>query len=138
MAGDTPVGRAMQRVLVEAPARWLSRWSAGQLLLMAMLAGTLGTAMLTLEKSDLQLVAMMAPEAVAWITAFEVGAYLDAAIAVVLSASMLRGGGMRGWIGALAARVRRGTARAPRGRPARRKLLPDNDDEDPAGLALAA
>jgi hypothetical protein len=132
-AGDTATGRAMRRVLVDAPARWCSRWTRGQLISWALIFVGFGAAILVMEQEGMALVAMASPELLMLLASVEFTGLVDLIAAAVLTAGSMRFGLVRAWI--VARLAPRG--RAVRTRPARREMLPSNDDED-GGWALAA
>jgi len=130
IAGDTPVGRLLQRWLVAKPAARLARISRMQvvlvLLLMAIGLGALGL----LGHDGLSLYGMAMPELTALLASVEVTGFIDAAIAMTLAATSVQ------WR-ALVQRLHGGRARSVRTRRAERPA-PSNDDEHPAVLRLAA
>jgi hypothetical protein len=152
---QTPVGRALRRLMVEWPARQLARLDPGKVLpkrpsgrvllvLLALLA--IGAALLLARNDGLIFLAQGMPEGIAWFAAFDIATYLDViALAVVLSATVrLRTiyVPLRAWVArsALGRRVRRGqSARSRSPRPERKAPPPSNDDEPAwwvSGLAV--
>lgn len=130
LAPATPIGRALSDWLVVRPAARLSRIGRGHVLLT--LAIFTGAAVLVwaVGHESVRLMAMALPDAVAWVTMFEVTAYLDALAVIVTAASATRITGLATWIrGSRArrpvARARRRTRRTPRPAAA-------NDDDDGA------
>lgn len=135
LAGDTPVGRLMRRVLVAWPAVRLARIKRGAVITW-MILGAIGLLMFWfLEEDGLRLFSMAMPEIAGWISMFEISALVDAIVVTVMAASTLRFGAVRHWLAARLPMGRRAT-RARRSRPAERA---SNDDEDGrARFALAA
>lgn len=135
VAGGTPAGRLMRRMVVEWPAARLARVSRGAVIVWLILGAIGALCFWFLEEDGLRLFTMAMPEVAGWITAFEIGSTVEALVVAVTAASTLRMGRVRGW---LAARMRIAprTKRARRTRPAVR--VPANDDEDGGGIALAA
>ncbi len=136
LAGDTPVGRMLRRVLIDAPATRLSRITQGHVTLAIVLFGGTGLLVAVLGHEAAHFLAMGLPELASWITMFEVTAYLDAAIAVVTAVSMTRISGFKAWLRTIPI-PGRPRNRAPRQRrTAQGVRKPANDDEP--GWALAA
>jgi len=135
LAGDTPIGRAMRRVLVDAPARMLNKVHRGQwLMLLALLCvgGVLGW--LT-EGEAVRMMMMGAPDMMAMLASVELGTFVDILVVAVVTASTVRlrtivahARGMLGWRSARARRTRTRVERA----------LPANDDEDRSARRAAA
>jgi hypothetical protein len=134
LAGGTPIGALMRRVLIEWPAAKLARIERGAVITW-MVLGTLGLlAFWFLEQDGLRLFTMALPEIAGWVSTFEIASLVDAIAVAAMAASSLRLGALRNWI---AARLPAGRAkRARRTRTAARK--PANDDDDGAGRAIAA
>ncbi|WP_133243816.1 hypothetical protein [Sphingomonas pokkalii] len=122
-AGDTPTGRLLHRVLVVAPARWGLRWSRGNVILIVSFLLFATFVLWLMEEEGGILVGMMAPELIGWVTMFDIGVLVDAALATVTLASAMRLRGFRQWV---AARMPRPRARRMR-RPARPRA-PDPED----------
>jgi len=134
LAKGTPVGRLMQRVLVEWPAAQLARIRRGAVISWALL-GTIGLLCFWfLEDDGLRLFTMAMPEIAGWISMFEISALVDALVVTAAAASSLRLGAVRRWLATRLPFGRR-AMRARRVRPVERSAA--NDDEDGA-LALAA
>lgn len=138
-ARDSALGRAFSRMLVEEPARRLSKLTFGRLiwtvLILAMIWGLFAVA-----RSEASfLVAQGLPEVVGWLAALDGASAVDAlALAFVLAAGV----GLRAAKAVASAIVSRiGTRfwrahRTPR-RPRKPKAPPANDDE-PAVFVLTA
>lgn len=141
-AGTTPTGRWMRRMLVEAPAAWLAKWTRLQAFLFASALVIVTLAILLLDAEGLVIFGLMSPEAAVWTMALEASGYLDAWIAVTITASTLRAGAMRAWMTATLTRLRRPAARrAARARHTqrvRRPSAPANDDADGGPIRIAA
>ncbi|MEP9359376.1 hypothetical protein [Sphingomonas sp. KR3-1] len=135
LAGGTPTGRLLRRMLVEWPAARLARIHRGAVITWTLL-GVLGLLCFWfLEEDGLRLFTMAMPELAGWISMFEVSALVDAIAVGLMAASTLRLGAVRHWI---AARLPLGqrAKRARRTRPVERAAA--NDDEDGRAFALAA
>lgn len=136
MAGRTPIGRAMRRWLVEAPARQLGRIHRGTVITMLLLAAMLGAIALLLEGDAFRFAAMATPEVASWIAMFEVSAWADAIALAVITASTVRWRAVAGWVKAQI--VRKPRPRARRSRNIARRERPSNDDGEAGGLRWAA
>ncbi|WP_294297317.1 hypothetical protein [uncultured Sphingomonas sp.] len=135
VAGDTPAGRALRRILVDWPAERLSRITRGHVTLSILVFGGTGLLVAVLGHEAARFLAMGLPELASWITMFEVTAYLDAAVAVVTAVTATRFAGVKAWLRTLP-HSKRPRNRAPRQRPAQGVRKASNDDEP--GWALAA
>ncbi|MBO9713103.1 hypothetical protein [Sphingomonas sp.] len=134
-AKGTPIGRAMHRWLVEAPARWASRVTRGHVLLALLMVAMVGGVAWFLKGEGVQLMGMMAPEVAGWLSMIEVSSLLDAALVAAMAATAVRWSAMASMVKARL--MRRGVGRARRTRAVRRERKPSNDDSD-GRLALAA
>ncbi|CAL1690414.1 hypothetical protein MMB232_00537 [Brevundimonas subvibrioides] len=75
---DTEIGRALNRWLVEAPARGLNRLRRGRIAFYALLAmGGVGLVVL-FEADGMRLFGFMLPDTLAWFALFDVGVFVDA------------------------------------------------------------
>ncbi|MBX3593010.1 hypothetical protein [Sphingomonas sp.] len=135
IAGPTRTGSVMRAILVERPARWLGRFTRGQVIVLggAVLFGAL--LFWIMEEEGLRLASMYAPDLMALAASAEFTTAIDAIMVAILTAGSLRLRGIGGWIGARLSRPRVRTAR--RGRRTRRVPPPANDD-DRAVTARAA
>ncbi|WP_333572991.1 hypothetical protein [Sphingomonas sp.] len=133
VAGDTPVGRRLRAALVEAPARWLNRWSRGDVLLILLLLAGAAAILWLMEAEGRLFLSMVAPDVLAGASMLELGTLLDAAVTATAVFTTLRIRGLRLW---LTARFARRLPRSRRARPQRR--CPANDDGDGPALTCAA
>lgn len=75
---DSAPGRALRRVLVEAPARALNRLRRGKIVFFVLLAAA-GLVLALLFKADgLRLFGLMLPDLMVWFAVFDVGVFIDA------------------------------------------------------------
>lgn len=133
VADGTPVGRTLRRILVEAPARWCNRWSRGEVVLVLGFVVAAIAIVWVMETEGAVVFGMMAPEAIAWASMFEIGTLVDIAITTVTVFTALRVQGLRHWVAA------RFSRRLPRARRTRRPARPAaNDDGDGPAFAVAA
>lgn len=123
VSGDTRAGRMLRHALVVGPARWLSRWTRGELLLLLLGALFAATVLWVMEEEGGVLLAMIGPELIGWMAMFDIGALLDAALVTVTMASVLR---LRDFRQAILRRLPR--PRAPRSRRAVRPRSIDPED----------
>jgi hypothetical protein len=142
---QTPVGRVLRRLMVEWPARQLSRLdpdkvlpklTSGRILLVLLALIAVAAAVLLARNGALVFLAQGLPEGVAWFAAFDIATYLDVmALAIVLSATVrLRSiyVALKAWVArsALSRLMRHGRgARSRSPRPERGLQPPSNDDE---------
>lgn len=132
-ARGTPVGRAMWRVMVEAPARRLSRITRGHVLLAIVALSLIVGAIWLLDNDGRMIVSMGLPDFLSFAAAIDLSALLDLAAVAVIAATTIRFRAVGTWLRHRLA-PRRPRARRPR---VRRQRPPANDDED-RRLPLAA
>ena len=133
-ARGTPIGDWLQHWMVVKPATALSRIRRETVIILLLLA-MLGVGLWwLLGHEGIRLYSMALPELTGMLTAVEVSAWLDAAVALAAAASVTRWSSLRA---ALAYRLRR--PRANRARRTRRPGKPAaNDDGEGPAFALAA
>jgi hypothetical protein len=137
---ETPVGRFLHRLMVEAPAARLAR-VARRHALIAMALMSVGALLAWFGEGDgLRVLSMAAPETWAWLMTFEVGVYFDALAALVAASSAVRVKGIIARLPGAARRAPRPPAGAGRAKRSHRRSVgvPANDDEDRLALALAS
>ena len=137
IADQGPVGIALRRWLVEAPARHLSRLTAGQTVGLCLVL-TLGVAAIVLFEADgARMFALAAPDMIAWALMFDVTVIFDL---VVLAISLRAVAGWRGLmrqrelatrvVSTVFGRIRRGAqSRGGRTRKPRPPRSPSDDAE---------
>jgi hypothetical protein len=130
----TPTGNWLHRVLVVAPAAWLSRWTRGQVILLGGLIGLMLLVMLTFGHDGAALAGLSLADALPAIASIEITAYLDTLVTVVAAASVLRAGHAVRWLRVRLAH-RRNARRAPRTARRQRPTRANDDSEGPARLA---
>lgn len=140
MAPHTTIGRVLHRLLVERPASRLSRLSRGDAATGLLLLSAIGMIAFVGEGDAIRMLMFAAPDVALWITTFEVTAYIDVVMALVLAASNLR---IRASIGQVLAGVLRNgkprnTDRDRRSRGAGGRAASNDDDDGRDGLRLAA
>ena len=131
VARGTPAGDTLHRMLVEAPARRLSRISRGHLLFMLLTLSIIVSLVWLLENDGRMLVTMGMPEFLGFATAIDLSALLDLAAVAVIAAATIRVRTIATWL------KHKVAPRRPRARRARVQRLrpPANDDEDRRALA---
>ena len=131
MAERTPIGNRLHRLLVEAPARRLSRIGRGQILFGLLTLSIIVSVVWLLENDGRMLVTMGLPEFLGFATAVDLSALLDLAAVAVLGAATVRVRTVVTWLSHKVA------PRRPRARRTRVQRLrpPANDDEDRRALA---
>jgi len=133
-ARGTPIGRSLQRWLVDLPARRLSRIKRGQILLWCVLIGIAVTTVWLLENDGRMLLAFGLPDIAGVAVALDLGTLLDVTLVAITAASVVRVRAIGTWLRdrAPSRRARGRTIRTRRPRP------PANDDEDRRAFPLAA
>ncbi len=133
-AAETPTGRFLHRTTVEIPARMLDRIGRGHVIAAVLIVLFCGLLVWAGGADGVRVIAFGLPDAAAWLTTFEVSAYVDMIAAVLATAATLRLKGLGARIGTtLTGIVRRrsGTAR-PRACRSRTHAAPANDDDSMA------
>lgn len=131
MAQGTPIGNRLHRLLVEAPARRLSRIGRGQILFGLLTLSIIVSVIWLLDDDGRMIVTMGLPDFLGFATAIDLSVLLDLAAVAVLAATTIRFRAAGAWMRQKIA-PRRPRARRPR---ERRPLRPANDDEDRRALA---
>lgn len=128
-APETPIGRAIFRLLVAAPAARIERITWGQVILVLLMAVVIGGA-IWLGRDAAPMLGMAAPDVAAFLSTFEVTTLLDVAAGVMLAATTVR-------LKSVSSHLwRRPRQRARHVRP--RALKGSNDDEDSSCWQIAA
>jgi hypothetical protein len=130
-ARDTPAGGILHRILVEAPARQLSRITRGQILFGLLTLSIIVSVIWFLDNDGRMLVTMGLPEFLGFATAVDLSALLDLAAVAVIAATTIRFRAASAWVRQKIAphRPRQRRIRVQRRRP------PANDDEGRPALA---
>jgi hypothetical protein len=126
---------ALQRALIEGPARALNRLSRGRIVFFALLTIIGATLALMVGIEGLHLFGLALPDLMIWFAVFDVGVFIDALLIAGALLAARAPGVARTWLAVLprtvAARVARFAARARR--PRRRPVRPKNDSTDGEG-----
>jgi hypothetical protein len=139
VAGSTPVGRLLRRMMVEMPAaavnslRRVDVAIAIVIVLLVVLHFSAGDA------DPVRMAGLFAPELAIWLTSFEISAIVEIAASLASALALRRRVSIRSILVTLRL-ARRPRNRVSRARSVRRqnRAAPANDDEDGAGLALAS
>ncbi len=133
----TPIGRGLHRALVEAPCRWLSGISRGQVLLTVLILAIVVGVVWLLENDGRMLVAMGLPEFMGFAAAIDLPALLDLAAVAMVAAGAVGVKAVKAW---LAARLARPASRRRhvRTRCGHRPDRPSANDDDRPAIRLAA
>jgi hypothetical protein len=131
VARGTPIGDALHRMLVAAPARRLSQISRGQILFLILTLSIIISLVWLLENDGRMLVTMGLPEFLGFATAIDLSALLDLAAVAVIATTTIRVRAVTNWLRPQIA------PRRPRARRTRvqRQRPPANDDERRPALA---
>ena len=132
----TPIGRALYRGFVTAPARVINMIGRGHVLLTATLVALIAGFVWLIGDESVRLMAMGAPEIASWLVMIDAASLIDAVVAAVLVASSVRLDAVKTRIARSVRRASRARRRATVSRP--RRLTGANDDEDGPGWAVAA
>jgi len=141
---ETPIGRALRRLLVAPLARRLNRIRPGHLIFAAALIGFATGLILLFEWEGVRLVGMAAPEVMSWLAMFDAAAVLDLAAVAIAMAATTRFRAVRDRVLMMAGQMvtvartvlTRGPQRAFKARPTAPKP-PRSDDPDPAWAGYA-
>lgn len=138
-AGETAVGRLLHRMMVDVPLHMLERIGRGHVIAAVMMLLFCGLLAWAGGGDGVRMIAFGLPDAAAWLTTFELGAYVDMIAAAIATTAALRGKRTVARIAtALRGRFRRRGGRArPRASRSRPHRAPANDD-DRNGFARAA
>lgn len=134
-ARGTPIGRMLDWLLVDAPARALQRVGRGHVFVVIGLVVFVGAVFWIFEAEGVRLLSMAAPDILGVLAMAEVSTYVDLIVMGAVAASTAR---LRPVVDRLRGLVRRAPrSRARRTRPTDRRT-PANDDDGPLRLAIAA
>ncbi len=137
-APDSPLGRVLSRMLVEAPARWLSKLTFGRLIWTGLALFVIWRLIAIARTEASFIIAQGLPEVVGWAVTLDGASAFDTlALAFVLAAGV----GLKAARAAASTIARRLGARTGRARrrPRRpRKLQAPTNEDEPAVFALAA
>lgn len=140
IAGDTPFGRLLHRVMVDMPARLASRLSRAHVAITFVILVLVVLHVSAGEGDPVRLLGLFAPDLAMWLISFEISAVIELAAGFAALATWC-------WISAksavaaLVARLWKRPESRPkqaRRRQRRDRVSPANDDEDGAELALAS
>ncbi len=137
---ETPMGRALHRLLVGPLAARLNRVRPGHLIFVGVLIALATGLIMLFEWEGVRLVGMAAPEVVSWLAMFDAAAMLDLAAVAVAMAATTRFRAVRDRVLVMAGQavtsVRTVLARGRQRSPKVRSTAPRptrSDDPDPFG-----
>lgn len=140
-AANTPVGRLLNRMMVEIPATALNRLEPGHIAL-AIVVTMLVVVHLTAGDNDpSRMVALVAPDIAIWLASIEISSIVEALVALAAAAAALRRVGIAATLAAISVRLPqhpKNKAGRARSGPRIHRKLPANDDEDGAEFAIAS
>jgi hypothetical protein len=134
---ETPIGRVLKELLIDAPARKLAKIRRSHVLIAVAIVAMTAVLILIGGREGMFLVSGYVPEGIAWVAAFDIATYLDVFAVIWLAAATVR---LRA-IWTFAKTVLRHAVRGPAGlvgriasrgrrvRKARPSSLPANDDD---------
>jgi hypothetical protein len=134
---DTPIGRGLHRVMVEAPCRWLASISRGQVLFAVLLLTIVVGTIWLLENDGRMLLTFGLPEFMGFASAIDLSALLDLAAVAVIAAGTVRVKAVKVWLTTRFVRPA-SRQRQVRSRCARRPDRPSANDDDRPAILLAA
>ncbi|MBW6528503.1 hypothetical protein KZ813_16795 [Sphingomonas sp. RHCKR7] len=134
-ASRTPLGRLLNRVAVEIPAKALNRLGSGHVALVVVVT-TLVVVHLHTEGSDpIRMVALVAPDIVVWLASVEISAVFEGLAAATAAAAALSRAGRLSFLIGLRSRCSRflkSKANGGKKRRPRKRKPPANDYEEGA------
>ena len=137
----TPITRFLHRLMVEMPAAALNRLEPAHIAL-AIVVTVLVVVHLNAGDSDpIRMVALFAPEVTIWLASLELGAIVEAVVALAAAAAALRRVGIAATLTrifvSLPRHSKNGVNRA-RKEPRLNRKVPSNDEDDGVKFALAS
>jgi len=137
----TPITRFLYRLLVDMPAAALNRLEPGHIAL-AIVVTVLVVAHLNAGDSDpIRMVALFVPEVTVWLASLELGAIVEAVVALAAAAAALRRVGIAATLTRifvyLPRHFKNKVNRARKG-PRLNRKVPSNDEDDGVKFALAS
>lgn len=140
VAGTTPIGRLLKRLLVEYPATALNRLEPGHIALAIVVTMLIVIHLNAGEADPTRMIALIAPDIALWLASIEIGVIVETVIAVAAAVGMLRRAGIAAILTAMSNRWRRDrkvASNSARKSARCNRRAPANDDED-GEFALAS
>lgn len=142
---DLPIGKQLRALLIEAPARLLSKLTWAKVVATAALtAFFVGALFLAVNMQDGVVVFMALPEILVWMAAFDIATMLELSIVVAFAAASIRLGAVAQFVAARVANAfapkpagSAKSARARRKKPHRPAHSARDDDAPAWGFAFA-
>jgi hypothetical protein len=146
LAPETPIGRVLKELLIDAPARKLARIRRSHVLIAVSIVAMAAVLILIGGREGMYLVGGYVPEGIAWVAAFDIATYLDVFAVIWLAAATVRLRAVWTFAKTALRRAARGpawlvsriAARGRRVRKARPSSRPGNDDDGGWAWAFAA
>ncbi|MBY8825036.1 hypothetical protein [Sphingomonas colocasiae] len=139
IAGNTPFGRLLHRMMVDMPARLANRLSRAHVAVTFVILVLVVLHLSAGEADPVRLLGLFAPDLAMWLIGFEISTVIELAAGFAALATWCWINA-RNAVAALVARLwkrPRAKPKQARRRQRRDRVSPANDDEDGAELALA-
>ncbi len=138
LAGNTPIGRFMRRVMVAKPVAAASRVSRVHVAMALVIGALIILHAVAGDDDPIRVIGLFAPDAAIWLTGFGISAVLEAAAGLAAALVAMRHVDIRRLRHTARRRIpKRSESRIHRTRRSRRRprITPANDDEDGASYA---
>jgi len=137
----TPITRFLHRLMVDMPAAAFNRLEPGHIAL-AIVVTVLVVVHLNAGDSDpIRMVALFVPEVTVWLASLELGAIVEAVVALAAAAAALRRVGIAATLTRVflsLPRYSKNKVNRARKEPRLNRKLPSNDEDDGVEFALAS
>lgn len=141
-AQGTPLGRFLNRVMVELPAAAFNRLQRGHVALAIVVTLVTIVAVSFQQPDSLRLSGLAIPDVAVWLTTAELGSYLDIGVMLIATVTAARRNNLwrriSGALSVLGGRRLSSSRPRPRARKQKAHRSPANDDEGSALIARAA
>jgi len=141
VAGDTQIGRSLHSAMVQQPAVAANRLTRGNVAI-AIAVLLLIVLHVAAEDGDrIRMAGLAVPDLTIWLTTFEISTVIETTAGLAVAWGAMRRASLSAVFAILplrSAAIIKGKARRVRRNRRRSRALPVNDDEDGAGLSLAA
>ena len=141
VAGGTPIGRLLNRVMVDMPAKALNRLERGHIALAIVVTMLVVLHLNAGDGDPIRMVSLFAPDIALWLTSIEISAIIEASIGLVAALAAVRRMSIAAVLTGFSIRLPRhpkNKVNRARNGPRRDRTLPANDDEDGMEFALAS
>lgn len=137
LAPQSPLGKAAQTAVFDPMLRGLAGLRASHVVVLATVVVLLATAN-WLGGDAVAILSMASPELVAWFVTFDIASLIDVAVVAIAIAATSRGASVVTVLKAALFGRKALHRREPRSQPRSGRRTAQNDDDDPATIALAA